>query len=205
MRVHKLVRAALIAAVYAGLCLALAPLSYGPVQVRVSEALTLLPVLCPEAVVGVTLGCLIANMTTGVPLDMLVGTLATLLAALATRRLRRVRWGGRHSRRAEGLSLTVQDVPGSDKPLSRFPSSLVRGLPVLASLPPVLFNAVIIGAELSWLYLPAGSAPALWLLNMATVGAGQLVSCCGLGLLLVWAIERNPAVLRIVAGDSPPL
>ena len=163
MNIRKIVRAGLIAAVYVALCLALAPLSYGPVQVRVSEALTLLPVLCPEAVIGVTLGCLIANLFTGMWLDVVVGTTATLLAALATRRLRNVRF---------------------------------KGLPVAASLPPVLFNAVLVGAELTLLYLPAGSPFAAYAINMASVGAGQLVSCCGLGLLLVWAIERNPALNR---------
>lgn len=169
MKTRHLVRAALIAAVYAGLCLLLAPLSYGPVQIRLSEALTLLPVLCPEAVVGVTLGCFIANMLASAPIDMVVGTAATLLAALATRRLRHLRW---------------------------------RGLPLVASLPPVLLNALFVGAELSFLYLPAGSAPTAWLFNMATVGVGQLVSCCGLGLLLVWAIGRNPTLLRLFA-DTP--
>ena len=161
---YKMVRAALVAAVYVALCLVLAPISYGPVQIRVSEALTLLPVLCPEAVVGVTLGCFVANLFTGVPLDMVVGTLATLLAALCTRRLRQVRW---------------------------------RGLAAAASLPPVLFNAVFVGAELTLLYLPAGSPAWMWLLNMATVGAGQLVSCCGLGLLLLWFIEKRPALKRL--------
>lgn len=86
-----MVRAALIAAVYATLCIVLQPISYAAIQVRVAEALTLLPVLCPEAVVGVTLGCFIANLLGGSVPDMIFGTLATLLAALATRWLRRVR------------------------------------------------------------------------------------------------------------------
>ena len=62
MKTDKLVRCALIAAVYAAVCLALPFLSYGPVQIRFSEALTLLPVLMPEAVVGLTLGCFLANL-----------------------------------------------------------------------------------------------------------------------------------------------
>ena len=60
MSVQKMVRAAVIAAVYVALCLVLAPLSFGPVQIRFAEALTLLPVLCPEAVLGVTLGCFLS-------------------------------------------------------------------------------------------------------------------------------------------------
>ena len=53
---------ALIAALYAALTLAFQPISYGAVQFRISEALTLLPVLFPQAVPGLTLGCLISNL-----------------------------------------------------------------------------------------------------------------------------------------------
>ena len=71
MNTRKLVRGALIAAIYVALCLMLAPLSYGAVQVRISEALTLLPVLCPDAIWGITIGCLISNMLSFSPWDML--------------------------------------------------------------------------------------------------------------------------------------
>ena len=85
----KLARGAVIAALYAALTIALAPISYGAVQVRISEAMTLLPILMPEAVAGVTLGCFLANLLGGSMLpDIVFGTLATFLAALATRRLR---------------------------------------------------------------------------------------------------------------------
>ena len=86
---RKLARAAVIAALYAALTLMLAPISYGAVQLRFSEALTLLPMLMAEAVPGVTIGCLLANILGGSMLpDIVFGTLATLLAAIATRRLR---------------------------------------------------------------------------------------------------------------------
>ncbi len=88
-----IVRAAVIAAIYAALTLALQPISYGAVQLRFSEALTLLPILLAEAVPGVTVGCLLANILGGSMLpDVIFGTLATLLAALATRRLRKRFW-----------------------------------------------------------------------------------------------------------------
>ena len=76
------------AALYTGLCLLLQPISYGPVQVRFSEALTLLPALIPQTVPGLTLGCLLANLLGGNLYDIVFGTLATLLAALLTARLR---------------------------------------------------------------------------------------------------------------------
>ena len=75
---------AVIAALYAALTIALAPISYGPVQFRVSEALTVLPFLMPGSVLGITLGCLLANLYTGNIMDMIFGTLATYLAGVMT-------------------------------------------------------------------------------------------------------------------------
>ena len=92
--VRKLVRCGLVAALYVVLCLALQPLSYGAVQVRVAEALCLLPVFGAEYIVGVTLGCFLANLL-GSPVDDVVfGTLATLLACLVTYKLRDIRVKG---------------------------------------------------------------------------------------------------------------
>ena len=90
---RTLVRAALIAALYTVLTLLLQPLSYGEVQIRFSEALTLLPILLPEAVPALAVGCLLANILGGCTIfDIVFGTLATLLAALCTRRLRDRFW-----------------------------------------------------------------------------------------------------------------
>ena len=90
---RTLVRAALIAALYTVLTLLLQPLSYGEVQIRFSEALTLLPILLPEAVPALAVGCLLANILGGCTIfDIVFGTLATLLAALCTRRLRDHFW-----------------------------------------------------------------------------------------------------------------
>ena len=88
-----LARGAIIAALYAVLTLLLQPLSYGEVQIRFSEALTLLPILMPEAVPALAVGCLLANVLGGCMLvDIVFGTLATLLAAICTRRLRERFW-----------------------------------------------------------------------------------------------------------------
>lgn len=84
---------AIIAALYAALTLIFAPISYGPVQFRVSEALTMLPVFLPQAIPGLTLGCLIANLLgSATPWDIIFGTLATLLAAFLTRKWRKNIW-----------------------------------------------------------------------------------------------------------------
>lgn len=86
MAVRRLARGAVIAALYALLTLALAPISSGLLQIRVSEGLSVLPFLCPEAVPGLFIGCLAANLITGgMWLDVVLGSLATLAAAALTR------------------------------------------------------------------------------------------------------------------------
>jgi len=93
--VRSLCMAAIIAALYAALTLGFQAISYGAVQFRVSEAMTLLPVLFPEAVPGLAVGCLISNLFNpmGATIyDVVFGTLATLLAALLTRRIKGSIW-----------------------------------------------------------------------------------------------------------------
>ena len=90
---RRLARGAVIAALYTALTLLLAPISYGQFQVRLSEAMTLLPILLPEAVPALAVGCLLSNILGGCTIfDIVFGTLATLLAALCTRRLRGKFW-----------------------------------------------------------------------------------------------------------------
>ncbi|HJA06685.1 MAG TPA: QueT transporter family protein [Candidatus Mediterraneibacter pullicola] len=82
-------QAAMIAAIYVVVTLVVAPFAYGEVQVRISEALTILPVFTPAAVPGVFLGCLISNILGGCILpDIIFGSLATLIGAVFTRTLR---------------------------------------------------------------------------------------------------------------------
>ena len=89
---NTLTRGAIIAALYAAITLLLAPISYGEVQVRIAESLTLLPILLPEAVPALAVGCLLSNILGGATIfDIIFGTLATLLAALCTRMLRKNR------------------------------------------------------------------------------------------------------------------
>ena len=85
-------RAGVIAAMYAALTLLARPISFGyggMFQMRIAEALTILPVLTPAAVPGLAVGCFAANLLGGgTALDILAGPAATLLAAVLTRRLR---------------------------------------------------------------------------------------------------------------------
>ena len=84
-----------IAAAYVALTYASAAfgLAYGPIQFRISEALTILPLFTPAAIPALTVGCFISNLTSFNPIDLLFGTLATLLAALITRWARNIKIG----------------------------------------------------------------------------------------------------------------
>ncbi len=160
---HRLTLAGVIAALYTALTLILPIASFGTVQIRFSELLTILPAFTPTAIPGLTLGCALANavgMAMGTNLagawDILIGTAATLLAAVCTYALRGIRF---------------------------------KGLPILATLPPVLFNAVIVGGELC-LVIFGELAPAPLALTMAQVGIGQLLPCIGGGLLLFKYLQK---------------
>lgn len=81
----RIARAAMIAAAYIGLVAAFPFLSFGAIQFRIAEALTILPFFWPEAIFGVTIGCLVSNILWGLGVvDIVFGTSATLIAALLT-------------------------------------------------------------------------------------------------------------------------
>ena len=165
LSVRRLVRCAVIAAVYVVVCLVLAPFSYGAVQVRVAEALCLLPVFGAEYIVGVTLGCFLANLLGSTVVDVVFGTLATLLACLVTYKLRDIR---------------------------------VKGLAIPASLPPVVFNMIIVGAfEITFFFSDGAPTAMLAVFNAVTVGIGELISCTILGVALVKLIESNAGLNKI--------
>ena len=92
-RTSFLVRCALTAALYAALSILFAPISYGPVQIRISEALCVLPYFTSAAIPGLFIGCVIANFYAGlVWADVLFGSLATLAAAAMSYLLRNYRF-----------------------------------------------------------------------------------------------------------------
>jgi uncharacterized membrane protein len=93
---RELATAGIIAAVYAVATILLAPISYGAFQVRIAEALTVLPFLSRAAVPGLFAGCLIANFFGGMGwMDIVFGSLITLAAATLTRGVRHLKLRGR--------------------------------------------------------------------------------------------------------------
>ncbi len=88
-KVTFLTHAAMIAAVYVVLCAVFAPISYGEIQVRVAEALVILPFFTPAAIPGLFVGCIIANVMGGsIMLDVVLGSQATLIGAVGSWHLR---------------------------------------------------------------------------------------------------------------------
>ena len=159
-----LTQAAVIAALYVALTYVsnAMGLAYNSVQFRLSEILTVLPVFTPAAIPGLTLGCLIANISSPFGLiDIVCGALATFLASVATYALRNV---------------TFKDIP------------------VLSTLPPVLFNALIIGAEIWYL---EGRTAEIFIVSALQVGAGQCVMCIPAGILFIRAVKRTKIFERI--------
>lgn len=165
-KVRFLVLSGVIAALYASLTYAAAAmnLAYGPVQFRFSEALTVLPAFTPAAVPGLAVGCFLSNLASPLGIvDWVFGTGATLLAALGTMAVSRVRY---------------------------------RGLPILAPVPPVIANAVIVGLEVSCLseagtFSWSAFSPAAFAAGAFSVGLGELVVCFALGIPLMIALEKT--------------
>ena len=85
IKLNFLVRVAMIAAIYVVLNIVFAPISYGPIQVRIAEALVVLPFIDPSAIIGLFLGCILANLYGGLGMvDIIGGSLCTLVAAYLT-------------------------------------------------------------------------------------------------------------------------
>lgn len=150
-------QAAMIAAVYVVLTYVFAPFSFGEIQVRIAEALTILPLFTPAAVPGLFIGCLIGNILGGAILpDIVFGSIATLIGAFGTYLLR-------------------------------------NQLPVLAPLPPILANTVIVPFILHFGYGVALPIPFL----MLTIGIGEILSCGVLGIILYIALKKYKNIIFV--------
>lgn len=152
-KITFLTHAAVIAALYVVLSLlanALGLANYA-IQIRFSEALTILPLFTPAAIPGLFAGCLLSNILTGcIAWDIIFGPIATLLGALGTYMLRK-----KH--------------------------------PILAAIPPILSNALIIPFILAYAYKFEGSIPYF----VVTVGIGEIISCGILGYLLWLVLQKH--------------
>ncbi len=93
--VKSIVTAGVIAAIYTAITLVAAPISFGPLQMRIAEGMTLLPLLMPQATLGLFVGCALSNMIGGYGMiDVVVGSLTTLVAAYITSKCKNPIIGG---------------------------------------------------------------------------------------------------------------
>lgn len=160
--VKRLVRTAIIAALYAVITLVLAPISYGAVQFRLSEIMVLLAFFDPFYIGGLTLGCFISNILgpNGVA-DVIFGTLATFISVYA-------------------ISFTGKLVKNNKISL------------IIASLWPTIFNALIIGCMLNYLYqLPL-------ILSIGEVAIGEFVVVTIIGVPVIRLIKNKYENLLVV-------
>lgn len=92
-KTYFLVFSAAIAAIYTVLTMVFAPISFGPIQFRISEILCILPFFTPAAIPGLFIGCLLSNFLCGAAmLDVIFGSLATLIGAIGSYMLRKNQW-----------------------------------------------------------------------------------------------------------------
>lgn len=160
-----IVQAAVIAALYAALTILQNTLLPGTasmaVQFRISEVLTILAVFTPAAIPGLTIGCVIANISSlsmlG-PYDLIFGSFASLVAAVLMYLLRNKR---------------------------------LFSLPVAAALMPALANGIIVGFEIEFFFVPGGFHFADFLLQGGLVALGELGVLLVLGLPLAKLIEKQ--------------
>lgn len=159
--------AGIIAAIYVALTLLLAPLSYGPLQFRLSEVLTVLPALTPAAIPGLFLGCLLSNLMNPSPLgliDIIFGSLATLLSAWLTSLL--------------GCRIRESQV------------KTISWATVIALLPPVLINGIVVGFYLPFLIPEIGTSVPAILGTMLSVAASEAVVVYVIGWPLLAGLRR---------------
>ena len=182
---RRIAFAGILAALYAVLTIVeglIAPgLAYGNIQFRFAEALAVLCCFTPAAIPGMVIGCVVANIYSSVGIwDTVIGSSATLLACLVTWFLSR----GLRSQVSETLS-------GAERGEAERKSSLRKLLLVfLVPLPTILFNAVIVGAELAF-FFPEDQA--FWTAfggYALSVGAGEAAVLYVLGVpLLIWLLK----------------
>lgn len=195
-KVVYLTHAAVIAALYAVLTIAQNNLIPGSasaaIQFRVAEALCVLAIYTPAAIPGLTIGCIIANISSvaaglGV-YDMVFGSIASLLAALTMYGLRNVRLANLPS-----VAARYRDNKSSF-------AYILLNLPVLAALMPALFNGIIVGFEIDFFFVGSMSFNFVdFLIQGGCVAVGELAVLFILGLPLTVLLDKRGVQMGITA------
>jgi len=199
----RIIRAAVIAAIYFCATFFIAPLSYGPLQIRFSEALTILPALFPEAVIGVTVGCLLANSLNPAGflwIDAVFGTLATFAAAVCTFYIGKLFGLGYGKSNNDAKPDKAADISIDENSVSKNK----KGGVFLAALPPVLINALVIPFiifayiydDMANINIFASNNVILYLLGFTSVLTGQAIAVYGIGVPLYYGLKASARLMR---------
>lgn len=173
--------AGIVAALYVVLCLPFASFSFGMVQFRLAEVLTVMPAFSSMAIPGVFLGCLLSNILNPNNLgliDIFGGSLATLIAAMATY------WLAKPYRR---IILAERRPDYSKIEANTWKKRFMRFVMLF---PPILFNAVIVGSYLPYLLLEHTPTTLEIIGSIASIFLSQSLVIYVLGMGVVLALEK---------------
>ena len=165
IKTKRMANAAVVAAAYAALTMVLAPISYGPIQMRVSETLCVLPFFLPYTTWGLFIGCMISNLISSAGIwDVIFGSLATLGSCLCIQALGQRGRGAKHPLRV-----------------------------ILAALMPVVWNAFIVGGLLTWSFTetPVFEFSRRFWIFAGEVALGELIVMFVLGIPLLKLLDHS--------------
>lgn len=167
-RIRLVVYSGITAALYVVLTMLVSPIAYGPIQFRISEVLTILPAFSMGYVPGVSIGCLLANLFNPAgnlgPVDVIGGTLATVIAGIFSRII-----GKKYNK-------------------------------VLAVIPPIVSNGLIVGGYLPFLLLDNSSeiTAAVVGISMLEVAASEALLLVVVGIPLILIINKTPRLKSLI-------
>lgn len=164
-KLKDMIEISLIASIYTVLTFfsAIFGVAYSGFQFRISEILVVLPVVSPNAILGLSLGCFISNLSSpfGI-IDVIFGSISTLIASILTRLLKDIK---------------------------------VKGIPILAPMPPVIIGAIYVGLMVSYFNLGKFYLP-LFLTVFINVFFSQFIVCYVLGVPFLKMIEKRKIYKR---------
>lgn len=162
LKLKVILQNAMYTALYVVLCIVFQPISYGAVQVRIAEALCVMPLFDEFAIISVTIGCFIANLYNGNPIDAIFGSIATFIGLLAIKFIK--------------LS----------KPYLQISKNIKIDAFFVKMFPTILSNAIIVPLVLKYTY--AESMPLI--LSGMYVAVGEIISVYLIGYLLYKALKE---------------
>ena len=173
INIRRIASSAVVAAIYAALTMLLAPISYGNIQLRVSEAMCILPFFFPYLSWGLFAGCFISNLLSPIGLaDAVFGSAATLAACII------IGYAGK--------KMAVKHV---------------KAARLTACLAPVVTNGLVLGAVMAWVSSPEKIFFKMFAVYASEIAAGEAAVMFAIGLPLLIYFPRT-TVFRMIADKN---